>query len=750
MTTDHTPPSAESAGGFGDLAQVHYLPTGNTEQPTVVDGELLTEEEYQRLTSQRGQAMARYEGYQRDAIALVRTVRTLFMVSVRSSKPVWRFLRRHGTFIAKGVEAERQRKKTERQQHDARAARLRALEQDDLAQVAQLNQQILLARHTRVDTLMKWVELGWSAGKKLALALVILLGVALVLGVFNGFGGWFGNWGAGDVLTVLGAVTQTTAAVVVWCVLHAWAFALAGLTLWGFRRWKDGKRLGENVLPEHLRRDANRTQYLELTESALAAALANIGNPKLNAAIKDGWPNRDTDHAWVQFPMIEGKGWSAKIRLPLGVPVAAVNKAKEVMAHNLGCRPQELFIVEDTEDATVMDLFRLDPGVLREPVPEYPLLHEGEGDYWSGFPVGVSPRGNEVIGVTNERNYVTAGIMGSGKTTLMLNLLFGAALDPLVDIDVFLFAENADYDALQPVLNTFSMGDTPEKVQACLDHIEGLHADLAKRGQLLQKHGVRSVSEAGRDIVAKEPGLRPRVVVIDECQAFFRQPTPEKRRQVVDMMVRFYSAARKYGITIVFITPVPSDQSLPRDLVAVTTNRACGAISDKTRNNVVLGEKAHENGVSALGLKPKTKTALNDCGTLITVGFMDNPGAVRSYHLTPEQQTQVVQRALELRGGTAGRAKEITAPVQKRDPLADLVAVLGDSEVKSADVPPLLRDLAPGYRPYQSLTGVELRAWLERDYGIKVPSTKNKFPIDPVTIRQHLAARVEDETDVDE
>jgi S-DNA-T family DNA segregation ATPase FtsK/SpoIIIE len=474
--------------------------------------------------------------------------------------------------------------------------------------------------------------------------------------------------------------------------------------------------------------------------------LANIGNTKLNAAIKEGWPNRDTDHAWVQFPMIEAKGWSIKIRLPLGVPVAAVNKAKEAMAHNLGCRPQELFIEEDTEDPTVMDLLRLDPGVLREPVPDYPLLEEGTSDFWTGFPVGISPRGDQVIGVTNERNYVVSGIMGSGKSTLIITLLNGAVLDPLVDVDVFVFAENADYDVLKPCLNTFSSGDTEENVEACLKHIEGLREELNTRGKLLQQHGVTSVT---REVAAKEPGLRPRIVVIDECQSFFRQDSPEKRRQVVNMMVRFFSAARKYGITCVFATPVPSDQSLPRDLVAVTTNRACFAIGDKTRNNVVLGDKAHENGISALGLKPKTKTALNDVGTAITVGFMDKAGALRCYHVTPEQQARVVERALELRGGT-GRAMEIPAPVEQRDLLDDLAAVLGDSPVKSADVPPLLRDLAPEWRAYQSLTGTELRAWLARDYGITVPSTKNKYPIDPATVRERILARAGAEMDTDD
>ncbi len=390
-----------------------------------------------------------------------------------------------------------------------------------------------------------------------------------------------------------------------------------------------------------------------------------------------------------------------------------------------------------------MDLFRLDPGVLREPVPDYPLLAGGVTDYWTGFPVGISPRGDEVVSPVFERNYVIAGMMGSGKTSLVIALLAGAILDPLVDIDLFVFADNADYDVLKPCLNTFVMGDTAENVDACLEHIQGLHRDLAERGQLLQKYGEPSVT---REIAAKEPGLRPRIVVIDECQSFFRQDKPEDRKKVVNAVVRFYSAARKYGVTLVFVTPNPSDLSLPRDLVVVTTNRACGAIADKTRNNVVLVEKAHENGISALGLKPAVKkagkiVALNDVGTTITVGFMDRPGAVRSFNVTRGQQATIVARAIELRGG-ASEPQGVT--VADRDWLADLAEVCGSfadqEKVRLTDAAGWLRKHAPGHRPYQGLDGKTLADWLT-EIGVEVTWPARQPTTVTQRIRHALAGR---------
>lgn len=711
--TAHIAPGPDTASA----AQVTHTADPGTEMepaPEVVDGELLSPAEEAELDARRRHGAAQLAV--RHAGQMVRVVRA--GVTHPRTRAAGTFVVRHGTYLVKGAEAARRRRQAERGHTDARAARAQALESGDLERVVILNKQLQDARHTRVDVVIKWVEVGWSAARKLGYTVVIVTGTALVTGILNGWGQWLGEWNVLDVLHTLRAIITSTATTVAWSVRHWWVFGLAGVGVWGARRWCEGHRLGETVLPQRLRTLGRATQYVELTESALAAALANIGNPKLNQVIKAGWPNRDTDTAWVQPPMLDpgAKGWSVKIRLPLGVPVAAINRAKESMAHNLGCRPQELFIEPDEHDSTVLDLFRLDPGVLREPVPDYPLLEQGTTDYWTGFPVGISPRGEQVIGATFERNHVYSGAMGSGKTSMVIALLTGAILDPLVDIDVFVFAENADYDVLKPCLNTVSLGDTAENVTACLEHMRGLHTDLAVRGELLQKYGETS---ATRELAAKEPRLRPRIVVIDECQSFFRQDKPEDRRTVVNMMVRFFSAARKYGVTCMFVTPVPSDQSLPRDLVSVTTNRACGAIGDKTRNNVVLGDKAHENGISALGLRPAVKkggklVALNDVGTLVTVGFMDRPGPVRSYNVTRDQQATVVQRAVRLRGGP-------TTPVQRptvvdRDWLTDLAEVcLGQGErIKLTDAARWMRKHAPGYLPYRALDGKTLADWLDR------------------------------------
>ena len=65
----------------------------------------------------------------------------------------------------------------------------------------------------------------------------------------------------------------------------------------------------------------------------------------------------------------------------------------------------------------------------------------------------------------------------------------------------------------------------------------------------------------------------------------------------------------------------------------------------------------------------------------------------------------------------------------------------------AADVPALLRDLAPDHPPYRGLTGGLLREILEREYGIKVASTGNRYPVDPHKIRACIARRAADDLD---
>ena len=87
-----------------------------------------------------------------------------------------------------------------------------------------------------------------------------------------------------------------------------------------------------------------------------------------------------------------------------------------------------------------------------------------------------------------------------------------------------------------------------------------------------------------------------------------------------------------------------------------------------------------------------------------------------------------------------GQRPAVPAVAQTGDLLTDLAAVLGTDPMPAADIPPLLARLAPQWAPYRRMTGKSLREALAQE-GVKVPTTGNRYPVDPSTVRQALARR---------
>ena len=141
-------------------------------------------------------------------------------------------------------------------------------------------------------------------------------------------------------------------------------------------------------------------------------------------------------------------------------------------------------------------------------------------------------------------------------------------------------------------------------------------------------------------------------------------------------------------------------------------------------------------------------------GTAVVKGFSGaRSEMVQGYFLDVDKNhdevSPIIARALttiadagRLLPGDRARAPQIQTA---RDLLEDLDEVLDADPVPSADVPALLARLAP---QYQALSGKALRDQLAA-HGIKVPSTGNRWPLDPVTVREALARRATDDLDDD-
>jgi S-DNA-T family DNA segregation ATPase FtsK/SpoIIIE len=130
---------------------------------------------------------------------------------------------------------------------------------------------------------------------------------------------------------------------------------------------------------------------------------------------------------------------------------------RDVLARNLNRAPLEVWPTA-AERAGYVDLWVADPGSTEKPAPPYPLLHDGTADVFAGIPFGVSQRGDVIVVVLPGGNLVFGGLMGQGKSNAARVVILGAALDPLCELWVFVFANNGDFDAYQPRLARYHRG----------------------------------------------------------------------------------------------------------------------------------------------------------------------------------------------------------------------------------------------------------------------------------------------------
>ena len=324
-------------------------------------------------------------------------------------------------------------------------------------------------------------------------------------------------------------------------------------------------------------------------ESAILKALRHLGIGPLNQALKQGWQPR-----WMAPTTRLGKGWHTQLQLPMGVTVKSKGNKKQVLAHNLLRKPVEVWPTEPHGQPGVLDLWVADQGSLSGEVPAWPLLTDGTSDYFKGVPAGISQRGEPVrMGKLMAANYMVGGIMGVGKSSLVVALLLGAMLDPLVEIEVYVMAYNVDYDPMRPRLATLVKGDEDEQVEAALKALRNLRDEVTERGKLLDELGGDEV-RLTRDLAEKDARMRPKVVVFDECHELFEHK--KYGQEAAELAVKVLKKARKVGITLMFVTVSPTATSIPKD-VTRNTSPPCGVRRGRPRRQRrVAGHREAQGG----------------------------------------------------------------------------------------------------------------------------------------------------------
>jgi S-DNA-T family DNA segregation ATPase FtsK/SpoIIIE len=474
-----------------------------------------------------------------------------------------------------------------------------------------------------------------------------------------------------------------------------------------------------------------------VTADGIARALQHLGISELNKAVKDGWIP-----AFTTPPVREGRGYRAILELPYGVTPGMVADQREKLARNLYRSPIEVWPADAAQDGTgragFLDLWVADAGALSKPAPEYPLLHSGVTDVFTGVPVGVSPRGDLLTIQLNGNNFVAGGMMGQGKSNACRVVILGAALDPLAELRVYVFAGNGDFDAYRPRLARYERGATDEVAKAGLEGLRELYDEVARRENRLRELGAKKLT---RGLAEKHPDMRPIVALFSECHELFGHK--EYGEEAADLAAKTLRRARKTGIILGFDTQSARKEAIPPKIVELVSVNACFYVKSWRSNDGFLGDGSFAAGIRATDLRPGT-----DRGTSLITGVSDAPFELLKWHFVEVDDDTGFDAAADVIARAMGKVDKRTpvaanAPkpvVETRDLLEDLDAVLGKEPVPIADVPPLLRDLAPNWRPYVGLKGNALVKQLA-EFGIKVPSTGNRWPLNPAAVRSALAAR---------
>lgn len=634
---------------------------------------------------------------------------------------------RHGLYVGAGAAV------VARRVRDARSNSpyLRALRAAEAAgewdRADQWAERIERAKRDRHERRMDWIAAPVKLAKAVAVSAAAGIGLLLALGVVLAVA----DGSVGMVLEPIGAAIDTIR--FLWWFGTAYgAFLLTGgvgvglLYLWDQGRRHGGWQPrwavpaqpvpGRDVVPD---------------EGAILSALRELGYGPLTRAFKDGWQPR-----WVSPTTRVGKGWHTQLLLPRQVPVEEIAKRKGVLAHNLLRKPIEVWPTEPKDQPGVLDLWVADQGILTGPVDPWPLLHEGATDYFKGVPVAVDARGELITAKLMACNYLTAGIMGSGKSSFVICLLLGAMLDPLVDIDVHVLAYNVDYDPMKPRLRTLVKGDEEEHIEAAMTTLRTLVGEVSERGRILEELGGEE-AKLTRDIAEADPRMRPRIVVFDEVHELFTHK--RHGEEAKELALKVTKKARKTGITLLWVTPDADANSLPRGISKTASHRVAFAINDHQGNDAILGTGMHKRGYSAT-----TLVAGEDVGTAMAAGFAKVPGLIRSFYIRKEKGTDeitpIVQRALALReehGITPTHDHDNPAAVA--DPLADIAAVLGKRpRMKTREVLQHLAERNPA--AYRDWSAQRLTAYLAQ-YHAEPYKTEGAMQVSTARIHEALTER---------
>lgn len=696
-----------------ELATVTHLPL----EQQVYEGEIVDPDEVERI-----RAHARMQAYRHDVVVVGQAVRT-----VATSSPVKAVVRNLVYIPAGFVVAFRRRRDSHGTARHERMMRI-AEAAGDLALVAEWETRAEQAKRARHQRTMNWAEMPARLVKSALWGVGGLFGVLLLLGIVLAI--------ADRRLSLVGAPLLAAFTLVKWLVTAvtvAW-FPIVLAIPWLIILWLWSLGRQEATPPAWLATAADADMDLVIDETTIANALAALRIPQITDYLRKGLPLQ-----YITTARRDGRGTFAELRLPAGVPADMIARRRAALSTGLHRLAKEVWPTTGSEEG-ILKLWIADKGALAEGAGPYPLLTDGLADVFKGVPFGRTLRGDPVMIPLMGRNTITGGQPGQGKSSAARITMLGANLDPTAELRIWIPDANYDFEAFRPRCSRYVMGAESEKIEQILFDLRELHAEVQHRGELLIQH---QEPEVTRKLADANVGLHPLFCLLEEAHVAFNHK--DHGDEISELFVEIVRLGRKRGIHMLPSTQAPTKTSIPRDVTRNCTNGLAFAVGDHVANDALLGQGAYAAGHRATELIPGT-----DIGTCVAKGLSDGRSEIVQVYFVSvargnDEATPIIERGLaaiaERGNSVPGTATPRPQRPEARDLLDDLDQVLGEETVPCADLPALLARLAPDWAPYRALTGKSLRELLRRNYGVKVPSTGNRWPVSPQLIAEALERR---------
>ncbi|MYU25627.1 ATP-binding protein [Streptomyces sp. SID8352] len=519
--------------------------------------------------------------------------------------------------------------------------------------------------HRRMDLLHSPVEAarGAAVGAGMSAGVLVALGVVMALNTGR----------VGDVVTPLSATVEfiallITIVTVVWGPLVTIGPFLALLALWSVGRKQHAAPTW--ALPAKVRNSEGEP----ITPSIVVKALRDLGLTPLKNAIK---AMGDAGASMLSPITIAGCGVEVDVTLPSGVATDEVQKRRKKLAENLNRHEHEVFITIP-EAARTVRLWIADSGALDEPIGPSPLVTDDTviANYRTGrAPWGQDLRGDAATLSLYQRHLLITGLSNQGKTAALRSLALWASLDRRVEFRIADLKGAGDWAMFDGLATVLIQGPTDEHVIEATEMVEGLVEEMNRR--IAQRQS--------------DPAMvfEPLIGIVDEAQVAFMCPAVDDEKRPyggAKAISRYFMAVRKVhnqgrvvDVLMYEGTQDPTDQNLPKLVREGAHTRASLALGTEAQSVMALGEKAVNGGAAPhllrQGLDKGTLVVASD-GIEIPKG--QSSITVRTHFIGDDDAKAITDRAKALRNGVT--TLHTVKRDEPRDPLADILTVLGDEK----------------------------------------------------------------------